>query len=1464
MSVFLLCKMGRPFRMLITLLCMVFGLFAQAQTVTIGAGTSTQRYPLGAYFGFQRDASLYTATEINLPAGGNVQTVAWNATVATTTNIPVKIYLKTVPAGTTTLTAQNWATATTGASLVYSGNLSGIPVGWNTFTLQSPFYYNGTENLVVLVETNYGGTGTGSTAGNSYTYSNAASQHMYIEDDNSAPTGTGTVNSNRPNVRLTFGPPPTCIPPSGVASGTVTPTSAVINWVAPSPAPAAGYDIYYSTSPTAPTAATTPSQTVTTGTTVTLSPLVANTTYYVWVRSRCSATDQSTWSGPVTVLTAYCTPTAGSSSSTYYLKTVTTTGGISNLNYTATSYGAYVNNTATVFSGLPTNTITVNLATSGTSTYYHYVWVDWNNNMSFNDPGETILATTTYAATGTGTIVIPAAQPPGNYRVRTATSFSGNITSCGPAPWGNYVDFTLNVIALQPCTTAPPTGLTVSNITPTTAQINWIPSTGATYVLQYRTLPGGPWIPVNITTPLASTYTINNLTELTQYEFQIATICGGTQGPFSTPTPFTTPAITYCNSGSTSTTIDGFISKVAVNPNAATPMTSISDFSNYTDYSTDPTRLVTLVRGLGNNTITIDKTWPGTQWSFGTGVWIDFNRNGIFETSEQVLNSPSNTTTPVTATFAVPNAAGGVYTGNLTTRMRVALRESASPSACGTYTWGETEDYAVKLIDQPPCTTAPPTNITLSNLTATTATVNWWGAANAIYTIRWKLASAPTYTIPPVTLGAGVTSYTIPGLNEQTQYHVQISTTCGTSTGAYSTAVPFTTPPLTYCPMTGTGTNDHIANVTVTSSNPGVPVMSNTTVQTNYTNYTTPQTLITLDAGSSNNKISVAKGWTGATANVAVSAWIDYNRNGVFETSEQIINSAANTATPVTNNNFAVPANAYTGPFNTTMRVVVKRTSAPVLCQNAVNGEVEDYAVKIRPCSNATPNQPNITPTHNTATVNLTGAATNVTYLVRYRAQTTPPGAWIEVYASALLGNLPLVLTGLTPATIYELQVAAVCGDVIGTFTPIKTFVTRCDPTPPNVTVSNITTNSALITWAPLAASSTYTLEWRKVGAPTWTQVPNIAPPTNTHLLTNLDPYTKYEVRVANKCVGETALNPYSNPKVFTTERTCELPPPGLTITQLTPTSAEVIWDGFPGATYLLRYRKVGIPSWTNVSLTAPTYTITGLIEETKYEMQVVNICNGTPGTFTPPYYFTTPTVMHCAMGAINTSVEHISKITVVPNGRPKMENTSGPSKYTDYTGVPDTFIEMVQGSAGNTITIEKKLNGTNDPVGIAVWIDFNRNGYFDIDERVFTSPANTTTPLTGTFSVPVDAYVSMTTHKYVVMRVALMRGGVPVNCMNFDDGEVEDYSIRIAKPGVPNSLNQTDIMIYPNPVSSVLYVKNISKKAKYKIYNSAGQIIGDGILLNNQVNVSKLINGVYVIDIEDNGITVQKKFIKE
>lgn len=104
---------------------------------------------------------------------------------------------------------------------------------------------------------------------------------------------------------------PSCLEPTAVTSSNVTVNSAAIAWTAPSSVPASGYEVYYSTSNTAPTSATVldASNSVTSTTTsAPLSGLAASTTYYVWVRSNCTATDKSIWSAAPATFTTLCVP----------------------------------------------------------------------------------------------------------------------------------------------------------------------------------------------------------------------------------------------------------------------------------------------------------------------------------------------------------------------------------------------------------------------------------------------------------------------------------------------------------------------------------------------------------------------------------------------------------------------------------------------------------------------------------------------------------------------------------------------------------------------------------------------------------------------------------------------------------------------------------------------------------------------------------------------------------------------------------------------------------------------------------------------------------------------------------------------------------------------------------------------------------------------------------------------------
>jgi len=73
-------------------------------------------------------------------------------------------------------------------------------------------------------------------------------------------------------------------------------------------------------------------------------------------------------------------------------------------------------------------------------------------------------------------------------------------------------------------------------------------------------------------------------------------------------------------------------------------------------------------------------------------VWIDFDHNGTFDTSELVASGSSSSSATLTYNVTIPAAA---LLGN--TRMRVTMKYNAVPTACETFSYGEVEDYTVNI-----------------------------------------------------------------------------------------------------------------------------------------------------------------------------------------------------------------------------------------------------------------------------------------------------------------------------------------------------------------------------------------------------------------------------------------------------------------------------------------------------------------------------------------------------------------------------------------------------------------------------------------------------------------------------------------------------------------------------------------------------------------------------------------------
>lgn len=168
--------------------------------VELGSGTSSQRQPFGVQYGYERSVAVYKATEIG--TSGMIESISWYVANASDTAVPYKIYLGSSPSPTYAGLSSYYAEVIEDMSLVHEGNHTFDSTGWHTFEFDEPFIFAG-GNLVVAVESNFGGNGT--TSRPQFRYSTAASSHRHWQAHNRPPTGiSNDGNSQRPNIRLLF------------------------------------------------------------------------------------------------------------------------------------------------------------------------------------------------------------------------------------------------------------------------------------------------------------------------------------------------------------------------------------------------------------------------------------------------------------------------------------------------------------------------------------------------------------------------------------------------------------------------------------------------------------------------------------------------------------------------------------------------------------------------------------------------------------------------------------------------------------------------------------------------------------------------------------------------------------------------------------------------------------------------------------------------------------------------------------------------------------------------------------------------------------------------------------------------------------------------------------------------------------------------------------------------------------
>jgi len=232
--------------------------------------------------------------------------------------------------------------------------------------------------------------------------------------------------------------------------------------------------------------------------------------------------------------------------------------------------------------------------------------------------------------------------------------------------------------------TAP--ALSASGTTSTSTNLSWSGATDAVGVTGYDVYQGASFVGSTAST----TYSVTSLTPSTTYSFTVkAKDAAGNVSTASNTATVTTLAgstVTYCTAAATNTADEriGNVTFGTINNTS----TGTAGYENFTSISTNVTR------GMAN-TISITPVWTSTKYNEAYAVYIDYNKDGDFtDSGELAWTKTGSQTTPVTGSITIPSTA---TLGS--TRMRVMMQYNSVPSSsCGSYTYGQVEDYTLNIL----------------------------------------------------------------------------------------------------------------------------------------------------------------------------------------------------------------------------------------------------------------------------------------------------------------------------------------------------------------------------------------------------------------------------------------------------------------------------------------------------------------------------------------------------------------------------------------------------------------------------------------------------------------------------------------------------------------------------------------------------------------------------------------------
>ncbi|TAL61427.1 MAG: PKD domain-containing protein [Bacteroidetes bacterium] len=647
-------------------------LFAQS-TVTIGTGTSVNMNsvypaPYGNYYWGAKHQILIPASELTAAGmtAGNISALSFQVSVPG--GIPLNGF--TILLKTTTATTTAAPFDMSGFVTVYGPQNYSDVTGWNTHTFSTPFAWNGTSNI--LVETCFNNSSWSQNAEMFYTTTGYNSASYYQQDlSNVCSQTSGIPSTLRPNMKFTFAPngPPT-------AQFTANPTSScsgAMSFTDQSFYSITGWLWNFGDGGTSTLQNPTHTYTASGIYSVSLTATNANG------NNTLSKPNYITVNLGVGPIPAVCTPTTtawccGFGITNFKFHNINNSSADGSEGYKDFSCGL-----DTVTTG---QTYSVSVSTLTPSGHNVRVWIDLNNDGTFNPANELVFSADN-SSIASGTIFIPGSttlNTPLRMRVSADHSLQPVPTPCGNPQFGQAEDYALYV---KPNTNPPVAKFSADDTVSCSGTITFTDqSQNVPTLWTWNFGDGGV---SNSQNPIHSytasgTYSVsllatngNGNNTLVKINYIDVTLGNTPIAPSCQPSTFS-----YCC---------GYgIYKVQL---GTINNSSADAIDGYRDYSCDAQ--ATLSEGQ-SYPISIQTCPTLTQ---DTKVWIDFNKNGLFTELNELVFTSLTSINP-SGNISIPMGVG-IY--NTLLRMRVSSENSgANQQSCTALIKGQVEDYGIKIL----------------------------------------------------------------------------------------------------------------------------------------------------------------------------------------------------------------------------------------------------------------------------------------------------------------------------------------------------------------------------------------------------------------------------------------------------------------------------------------------------------------------------------------------------------------------------------------------------------------------------------------------------------------------------------------------------------------------------------------------------------------------------------------------